>query len=388
MNQSNQSLQNNNSIINTSNTTILPVWKDYLPRLAQISQSEQWNKGSNNPYYFLNQYLNELYRIVITIQNNNVLTFSTNEKYACFATNLFMKSASSSSSDNNDNSNMIYALLFRKKTKGAAVTDENVSPTTQIIISGVQQNNEYALKGWFTATELENFGLSALPLPLSFDLFNKPETILNFQNDMFYPAIPIADPVSSIVSEITRLVKIDASMNQLLGHIGQDIGRILTSNVTQALIDVRRNRYRALPCVDDTHGMSFLIPVIVPSLHPTSASFAMVVKMMFLDSDEHVVSSSNTEYIYTGCMNLEAAYIRARLFNTIESQWLVEVRQDTASSSPVSNIPLDLQVEVPTLALHDQSEVSDDDISVYDEVAEEDLNIKIRKKSGTKQLKK
>lgn len=336
------------------NSTVM--WKDYLPRLAHISETEKWNKGLDNQY-FLNSYLNELYRIVTNFQNNNVLTFSMTQKYACFATNLFM---TSSSSDNN----MIYALLFRKKSKDV---DENATPT----INGLK--TEYALKGWFTASELEPFGLSALPLPLSFDLFNKPETVLNFQNDMFYPAIQIADPISSIVSEIARLVKIDASMNQLLGHI-DDIGSVLTTSVTQALVEVRRNRYRAIPCVDDTNGMSFLIPVTILSVNPFSASFAMVLKMMFLDSNEYVVSSSNTEYIYTGCMNLEAAYIRARLFNTIESQWLVEVREDVVAVAGNSNelsVPMTQPVIAPTFTLHDQAEVSDDEISIYDEVVEE-----------------
>ena len=266
-------------------------WSDDIKKLASIIIKESWSKGKENPFWLLDNYIRELYVFILRIKPES-LVFSDGKskiKKAYFTTNLYSKS-------HKGEYDMIFAVFIK---------DE------------IGRDTPYIFEKWELYSKINDTSVT-LPISISFT----PSTDLYSTSDIFFPTLPIADKVEYIASETKRLVYEDENLDDI--SLMNDLNK-LPMVISEAITKVKMSRLRAVPCVDELSEISFLLPIQFPG--EPLPSFTILLKRMFNgpveDEGRYPQDLSLCEYIFIGVLPLEIAYIHARLYQPIESSWLL-----------------------------------------------------------------
>ena len=266
-------------------------WSDDIKKLASIIIKESWSKGKENPFWLLDNYIRELFVFILRVKPE-ALVFSDGKakiRKAYFTTNLYSKS-------NKGEYDMIFAVFIK---------DE------------VGRDTPYIFEKWELYSKINDTSVT-LPISISFT----PSTDLYRTSDIFFPTLPIADTVEYIASETKRLIYEDENLDDI--SLMNDLNK-LPMVISEAINKVKMSRLRAVPCVDELSEISFLIPIEFPG--EALPSFTILLKRMFNgpveEEGRYPQDLSLCEYIFIGVLPLEIAYIHARLYQPIESSWLL-----------------------------------------------------------------
>lgn len=301
-----------------------PCWEKHLHELSQLVQPEQWDNGTDS-FYVLSNYLQKYF---VSVQRchkrfKNIIVFD-GQKNLYVNINLISKKSPSD-----------YILMKFARNTHSTISKPFVF--SRFVIGNAAYWDDQEKK---VLTSLEAID------------FSKPregessEDEVDVFEDIFHPSIMLYSSIDSISNEIERtLHERNDELSRRLLNESSDVDSLgqLTSCIKQALFEARRNRSRVVPCVDHFDELSLLIPVAVPcSSEPTFC--IMLKRALKAECRESYVAQSRRveymyDYLYVGCLSLEQAYIRARLYNTVESYWLKQGFRQIASSHTVANVP-------------------------------------------------